>query len=99
MTVTGPLLNPRADGKVDYIPDAALSCDENGRITYVGPRAAFTQHSGLSTQHCRLIVPPMLDAHIHIPQHPIKGRFMEGVAPGPALGRLLAGLNRNVFPT
>src|SRR5206468_8573994 len=52
MTVTGPLLNPRPDGEVDYIPDALLATDDHGRITYVGPRAAFTQDSALRTQHC-----------------------------------------------
>ncbi len=45
-----------------------------------------------------IICPPFLDAHIHIPQHPIRGRFTEGVPDNPPEGRLLAGLNRNVFP-
>ena len=49
------------------------------------------------TQH--LILPPFLDAHIHIPQHPIRGRFMDGCPPHPAEGRLLWGLEHNVFPT
>jgi guanine deaminase len=43
-------------------------------------------------------MPPLLDAHIHIPQHPIRGRFLEGVEGNPDGGPLLAGLNRNVFP-
>jgi guanine deaminase len=54
------------------------------------------------TAHVRqadgLILPPLLDAHIHIPQHPIRGRFLEGVDGSPDEGPLLAGLNRNVFP-
>ena len=45
-----------------------------------------------------VITPPFLDAHIHIPQHPIRGRFMEGVGGNPPGGRLIAGLDRNVFP-
>ena len=44
------------------------------------------------------IIPPMLDAHIHIPQHPIRGRFLEGISGSPEGGPLLAGLARNVFP-
>ncbi len=40
----------------------------------------------------------MLDAHIHIPQHPIRGRFLEGITGSPPGGPLLAGLERNVFP-
>ncbi|MGH7179005.1 MAG: amidohydrolase family protein, partial [Tepidisphaeraceae bacterium] len=46
-----------------------------------------------------VICPPFFDDHIHIPQHPIRGRFMEGIGPNPDGGRLIAGLNRNVFPT
>jgi guanine deaminase len=45
-----------------------------------------------------IMLPPMIDYHTHIPQHPIRGRFCEGVGPDPEGGRLLAGLNRNVFP-
>jgi guanine deaminase len=98
--ILGPLLNPRSDGKVDFIPDAALACDAAGTITYVGPRASLPPHfSGLRTPHSGLLLPPMLDAHIHIPQHPIRGQFMDGVSTNPPEGRLIAGLNRNVFPT
>jgi guanine deaminase len=35
---------------------------------------------------------------VHIPQHPIRGRFLEGIVGNPPGGPLLAGLNRNVFP-
>ena len=45
-----------------------------------------------------VIIPPLLDIHIHIPQHPIRGRFVEGVPDDAPGGKLLAGLNRNVFP-
>ena len=45
-----------------------------------------------------VILPPFLDAHTHVPQHPIRGRFMDGITGHPPEGRLLAGLNRNVFP-
>jgi guanine deaminase len=99
-TVAGPLLNPRAGGEVNYIADGALACDAAGVIAYVGPRSGLsTQAAALARQSRGLILPPFLDAHIHIPQHPIRGRFMEGVGDHPPQGRLLAGLNRNVFPT
>src|SRR5207249_12048170 len=39
-----------------------------------------------------------LDNHIHIPQHPIRGDFMRDVELNPKEGRLMAGLNKNVFP-
>src|SRR5205814_9889089 len=37
--------------------------------------------------------------HIHIPQHPIRGDFLKDVEPNAPEGALLAGLNKNVFPT
>lgn len=99
--IRGPILNPRDDGTVDFIADGALLSDSGGRIASVGawqqiaPRVAthvFMRHSD------GIICPPFLDAHIHIPQHPIRGRFLEGIEPNPEGGRLLAGLHRNVFP-
>ena len=82
---------------MEFIRDGALACDEKGIITYVGERAALPR--GATGTEAALIIPPMLDAHIHIPQHPIRGRFMEDVEAHPQQGRLIAGLNRNVFPT
>ena len=35
------------------------------------------------------IIPPFLDAHTHVPQHPIRGRFMDGITNHPPEGRLL----------
>jgi guanine deaminase len=46
-----------------------------------------------------ILIPPLLDAHIHIPQHPIRGDFLKDVEPNAPEGALLAGLNKNVFPT
>jgi guanine deaminase len=100
MIIRGAILNPRADGSVQFIPDAGLADDGNGRIAFVGAWQQFPA----SPDACRvrraagIICPPFLDNHIHIPQHPIRGRFMEGVGPNPPEGRLIAGLNRNVFP-
>jgi guanine deaminase len=97
-TILGPILVPRAGGSVDFFPDGALRCDASGTIDFVGnakelppPLASWRQSQGL-------IIPPLLDAHIHIPQHPIRGHFMDGIDANPPGGRLLAGLNRNVFP-
>lgn len=98
----GSILNPRPDGTAVFLPDGALAADANGRIDFVGEWSALAPHLGaLSppvTTSAGVIVPPFLDIHTHIPQHPIRGRFTEGVEPNPAGGRLLAGLNRNVFP-
>lgn len=98
-TILGPILNPRADGTVDFYPDGALACDDAGIIRYAGPAAA----SGPSLASSRtvshgIICPPFLDAHTHIPQWPIRGEFMRGIEANPPGGWLIAGLERNVFP-
>ncbi|MGD9722016.1 MAG: amidohydrolase family protein [Pirellulales bacterium] len=102
VVVRGPILNPRPDGRVDYFPDGVLAGDERGKIVAVGDWNECSPQLGPAARSARAalgwIVPPFLDAHIHIPQHPIRGRFLEGVHGSPPEGTLLAGLNRNVFP-
>jgi guanine deaminase len=97
----GPLLNPRRDGTVEFIEDALLLGDEKGRIVAIGPWQRLSSRLGSAASSVPisrgLIMPPMLDAHIHIPQHPVRGKFVEGID-NPLEGRLIAGLNRNVFP-
>jgi guanine deaminase len=97
-TIHGPVLNPRADGSVDFLADGEMSCDANGIITFIGARKTFANSLASSRKSDGIILPPFLDAHIHIPQHPIRGHFMDGIGENPEHGRLLAGLNRNVFP-
>jgi guanine deaminase len=100
-TILGPILNPRADGSVNFHQDGALSCNDAGIIDYAGSAERLPQSLASSRpkrESDGLILPPFLDAHIHIPQHPIRGHFMDGIGAAPPEGRLLAGLNRNVFP-
>lgn len=100
--VRGPLLDPQPDGSVRYFADGAIAGDERGRIVAAGAWSDVARKIGSAAEQARtadgLILPPLLDAHIHIPQHPIRGRFLEGIVGMPAGGPLLAGLNRNVFP-
>jgi guanine deaminase len=96
------ILNPRADGSVEFLRDRVIHADFTGRIAFIGewddlgpclgPSANVRQSRGI-------LIPPLLDAHIHIPQHPIRGEFLKDVEPGAPEGALLAGLNKNVFPT
>ena len=100
-TILGPILNPRANGTVEFIASGALSCNDAGIIDYAGSAERLPPSLASSRRQRRsvgVITPPFLDAHIHIPQHPIRGRFMEGVGGNPPGGRLIAGLDRNVFP-
>ncbi len=45
-----------------------------------------------------VIIPPLVDIHIHIPQHPIRGHFVDGIPDDAPGGKLLNGLQKNVFP-
>ncbi len=91
--VRGTILNPRPGGSVELIAGGLLAWDDAGRITYVG--ADDGRPAGAARG---LILPPFLDCHTHVPQWPIRGHFCDGVGHCEG-GRLLAGLNRNVFPT
>ena len=98
--VRGPLLNPREDGGADFWPDGALWGGVDGNIRFVGAWADLPHDTNGETarQSDGIIVPVFLDCHTHIPQYPIRGSFVEGIVGDPPEGRLLAGLNRNVFP-
>jgi len=100
--VRGPILNPLPGGGVDYWPDGALVGDDRGRIVAVGAWDEVVVRLNLDAaaapRSLGLVMPPLLDAHIHIPQHPIRGRFAAGIGADPPGGRLLASLERNVFP-
>jgi guanine deaminase len=96
------ILNPRPDGSVDWIRDGVIHADFTGRIAFIGEWTELSAclGPGANVHQARgIILPPFLDNHIHIPQHPIRGHFMKDVGPNPPEGRLLAGLNTNVFPT
>jgi guanine deaminase len=100
--ILAPILNPRPGGTVEFFKRGAIACDENGVITFVGAEHELSPPPLASWRSPRrsagIICPPFLDAHTHIPQHPIRGRFMDGITNHPPEGRLLAGLNKNVFP-
>lgn len=106
--VRGPLLVPRLNGRVEYFADGLLVGDADGQIVYVGEAAGYVAEGGKLDEGVRyvggnaggggLMMPPMVDIHTHIAQWPIRGRFVEGVPEDVPEGRLIAGLNRNVFP-
>jgi len=101
-TIRGPMLNPGRVAGVDYGPDGVLVGDDRGRIVAAGAWDDVATRLSLDAaavpRSAGLILPPLLDAHIHIPQHPIRGRFAENIPADPPGGRLLASLEQNVFP-
>jgi guanine deaminase len=99
--VRGPLLIPRDDGVVDFHADGVLAAGK-GKILYAGAWSGLKCQLGHDLPPVRtsdgVMLPPLLDIHTHIPQHPIRGRFSEGVRDDEPGGKLLNSLKRNVFP-
>ena len=87
--VRGPLLMPTGDGRVVYHADGALACDSLGVVRFAGEWAKLKSELPAETPPVRasegVMLPPLVDIHTHIPQHPIRGKFGEGV-PADALG-------------
>src|SRR4051794_33991815 len=100
MIFRSPILAPQLDGSVRFIRDGVIASDERGRIEWIGDFANFSGGDRNDIhKSAGVIIPPFFDNHIHIPQHPIRGHFLDGVdANNSPNGRLLAGLERNVFP-
>jgi guanine deaminase len=101
--VRGPMLAPTADdGGVVYHADGALAYNGQGVLRFAGAWDELRRQLPAGAPPARpadgVILPPLLDLHTHVPQHPIRGRFTEGVSDDAPGGRLLNGLKRNVFP-
>ena len=102
--VRGPLLVPRDIGGVEYFPDGVLAGHgRKGNLAFAGAWAEFERQLPVdggppARRSDGVMMPPLLDIHTHIPQHPIRGHFTDGVDADDPAGRLLAGLKRNVFP-
>lgn len=100
----GALLLPTApddavfpDHPFDFVPDGAILTDHRGIVAYAGPAARCPAPMN-ELEPVGLLMPPLLDCHIHIPQFPIRGRFLEGLEGFPPGSGLLQGLYRNVYP-
>ena len=100
--VRASFLNPRPDGTVEFVADGALLADRTGRLRYAGEWAGLAPLIGsleaVVTRPAGILTPTFLDCHTHISQYAIRGRFDDGLAEDSLTGRLLAGLERNVFP-
>jgi guanine deaminase len=88
---------------VDFHPAGALACDDHRQILFAGPWEKLRALLGIGSpaglrESDGVMLPPLLDIHTHVPQHPIRGRFVEGVPDDAPGGKLLNGLRRNVFP-
>jgi guanine deaminase len=96
--VRGPVLRVNDAGGVELLRDGVLVVKRD-RFDGVGEwRAIGRGFEGRVIQSAGVMMPPMVDVHTHIPQWPIRGRFVEGVPVDVEGGQLLAGLKKNVFP-
>jgi guanine deaminase len=95
--IRGPLLVPAPDGSVAYHPDGALAFT-NSLLEFAGPWSQLPPNTKPTRHSDGVILPPLLDIHTHIPQHPIRGKFADGISARAPGGLLLNALKRNVFP-
>jgi guanine deaminase len=100
--IRGPLLIPSDDGRVTFFRDGALASDARGTIQFAGDwnelQKQLPADHPPARQSLGTMLPPLLDIHTHIPQHPIRGRFADGVPDNAPGGKLLNALRKNVFP-
>ncbi len=90
----GHIVSPEKDGELKDFRDGILIVDENGVIVFVGEWTEFEkQNKSLKDiQHFgdRLILPGLIDMHLHLPQVAVTGKSGE---------HLLKWLERFVFPS
>jgi guanine deaminase len=92
------LLSPLADGSTLWEPDGVVEIDAAGRLTFVGSADAWRMHTEsagagrepLVDLRPLVVMPGLVDTHVHIPQVPAAGL-------GAGMD-LLSWLERYVFP-
>jgi guanine deaminase len=92
--VRGALIVPRRDGGLDFSPDGLVTWDELGRVEHAGPANAAPAGAVLPRQVLGLgqeavIVPGLVDLHVHLPQLALRG-----FQPAPLLDWLHQGVYR-----
>ena len=70
--IVGHLLTPRPAGGVEFTRDVRLAWGEDGRLE--APQGAPDGGDAL-------LIPGLVDAHVHLPQHRVRGRFQEALLP------------------
>jgi guanine deaminase len=93
LRLRGPLLSPVSIDRAEVYSDALIEIDTEGRIAAVGP---WREEEDLAARRLplfdtggALILPAFVDAHVHLPQIDVRGRY--GLS-------LLAWLDRWVYP-
>ena len=71
MRIDGHILTPLPEGGTAFFRDSSIEAAADGRITGIG--------EGSRAEH--LIVPGLVDAHVHLPQFRVRGRFTDALLP------------------
>lgn len=90
--VLGKIFNPLSRTEWEYYPKGALIINAVGRLEAVGEYSQLKNTPEITKTldySDALILPGMIDTHIHLPQLPIRGK---------TAGTLLEWLNRYAFP-
>lgn len=86
----GPVVSPLAADRAAILDDGIVTIDRGGRIAAVEPWDETRRDGPPVVPTGRaLILPAFVDAHVHLPQIDVRGRYGEG---------LLAWLDHHVYP-
>ncbi|CAN5569700.1 hypothetical protein BH23CHL8_BH23CHL8_01500 [soil metagenome] len=72
-TLRARVLSPLADGSTLWEPDGVVDVGVDGRIGWVGPAAAFTGFAAPLDVRPLILMPGLVDCHVHVPQIPSAG--------------------------
>lgn len=72
------ILTPLQQGGTRFVRDGLLSWDVDGRLTPFGATAGPSLDLGRGDH---LVVPGFVDAHVHLPQYRVRGRFQQALLP------------------
>ena len=92
LRLRGPVLSPLGPDRAEAHADGLVGIGEDGRITAAGPWPGEAARAGgppVVETGGALILPAFVDAHVHLPQIDVRGRWGAG---------LLEWLERWVFP-
>ncbi len=73
--IHGHVLSPRSGGGLRWEPDSALSWSDGLLLDAAGAGELALSEAGL------LLVPGLIDAHVHMPQYRVRGRFQDALLP------------------
>ncbi len=89
--IHSPLLNPVSSDEAQWFPEGVVAVDDDGRILFSGASKDLPASlRALPSRKSRnLLLPGMIDTHVHLPQYDCRGKF--GTS-------LLEWLDRFIFP-